>query len=148
MLALSSCSLLRTSSAAMVTSSHARPSNVIGGGGHRPKGSSVNTETNSRCRTSGIPQGSVLGPILFVVFINDLSDTIDSFSSLFADDSKVLKHIKSIEDSFALQRDLDTFQLRSGTWLLRFHPSKCKILTQRSKLILSTHMFIYLTMSS
>ena len=97
--------------------------------------------------TSGIHQGSVLGSILFVVFINDLSDTIDSFSFLFADDSKVLKHIKSREDRFALQRDLATFQLQSDTWLLRFHASKCKILAQRSKLILSTHMLTYLTMS-
>jgi hypothetical protein len=46
--------------------------------------------------TSGIPQGSVLGPILFVIYINDMPDHVDSEAYLFADDTKVYKEIKTV----------------------------------------------------
>ena len=44
---------------------------------------------------SGIPQGSVLGPILFVIFINDMPDTIDSMCQLFADDAKIISYLRN-----------------------------------------------------
>ena len=47
--------------------------------------------------TSGIPQGSVLGPILFVIFINDLPEVIQTAVRLYADDSKLLGRVKSVE---------------------------------------------------
>ena len=78
---------------------------------------------------SGIPQGSVLGPILFVLYINDMPSTLKSFCYLFADDSKVVKHIENESDSLQIQEDLDELQRWSDKWLLRFHPSKCKVLT-------------------
>ncbi|KAK3086726.1 hypothetical protein FSP39_022531 [Pinctada imbricata] len=76
--------------------------------------------------TSGIPQGSVLGPILFVLYINDLPDEVNSEVYLFADDTKIFKVIGNDTDSETLQRDLDTLTQWSNTWLLKFHPSKCK----------------------
>ncbi len=76
--------------------------------------------------TSGIPQGSVLGPLLFVLFINDLPETVMSDVYLFADDTKIFRKIKSEEDREGLQRDLKTLEEWSNTWLLRFHPDKCK----------------------
>ena len=87
----------------------------------------VNGEESSwKNVTSGIPQGSVLGPLLFVIFINDLPDTVSSEIFLFADDTKVFSINKSVVDIEQLQRDLDALETWSNTWLLKFHPEKCK----------------------
>ena len=57
---------------------------------------------------SGVPQGSVLGPILFILFINELDDSIlDSILGKFADDTRVQRHISQATDSAILQKDLD-----------------------------------------
>ena len=77
--------------------------------------------------TSGIPQGSVLGPILFVIYINDLPEVVDkdSFAYLFADDTKVFRKIESDADRLQLQVDINNLIKWSDTWLLKFHPDKC-----------------------
>jgi len=56
---------------------------------------------------SGIPQGSILGPILFVIFINDLLDAVTSTTKIFADDTKLFKAIRGPEDREKLQNDLN-----------------------------------------
>ena len=78
---------------------------------------------------SGIPQGSVLGPILFIIYINDLLDTISSAGLLFADDTKIFSPVNSIEDSISLQNDLYILENWSSTWLLEFNSQKCHVLT-------------------
>ena len=78
--------------------------------------------------TSGIPQGSVLGPILFVLYINDLPSNILSDVYMFADDTKIFNIIKSPEDQEILQNDLDSLSVWSDKWLLKFHPEKCKVM--------------------
>ena len=75
---------------------------------------------------SGIPQGSVLGPILFVIYINDLPDIVSSKAFLFADDTKIYRVITREDDHKELQKDLDILSDWSETWLLKFHPDKCK----------------------
>ena len=75
---------------------------------------------------SGIPQGSVLGPLLFVIYINDLPDSLNSEAFLFADDTKIFKIIRSEEDQGTLQNDLEKVAIWSDTWLLKFNVPKTK----------------------
>ena len=77
---------------------------------------------------SGIPQGSVLGPLLFILFVNDMPDVVHSYIQMFADDTKVFKEIASPQDSHDLQSDLDALQKWSADWLLSFNAEKCKVL--------------------
>ena len=79
--------------------------------------------------TSGIPQGSVLGPILFIVYINDLLEGVNSDGLLFADDAKIFKTIINQKDSDVLQEDLDSLIDWSKQWLLDFNADKCHVLT-------------------
>jgi hypothetical protein len=84
--------------------------------------------------TNGIPQGSVLDPYFkFIIYINDMPECVDAVAYLFADDTKLYKEIKRDEDSEKLQKDLERLQKWSDTWLLKFHPNKCKVMTVSSK---------------
>lgn len=77
--------------------------------------------------TSGVPQGSVLGPILFILYINELANVCVNGSKvyLYADDAKIYKCIYSTIDEEGLQKDLDRFKLWSDNWLLKLNISKC-----------------------
>ena len=80
--------------------------------------------------TSGVPQGSILGPYLFLLFINDMPDVVTaSTTALFADDCKIFKEIESHDDCLALQNDLNSLHQWSTEWKMSFNASKCKILT-------------------
>ena len=85
-------------------------------------------ESSWRSVTSGIPQGSVLGPLLFVIFINDLPDCVTSEAYLFADDTKIFRIITKQGDREELQQDLQKLDEWSKKWLLKFH-LKCKYMT-------------------
>ena len=78
--------------------------------------------------TSGIPQGSVLGPVLFVIFINDLPSVIQSIARIFADDTKMFRSLKTPADALTLQEDISNLQKWSKTWQLSFNETKCKVL--------------------
>ena len=78
--------------------------------------------------TSGIPQGSVLGPLLFVTYINDLPRGLKTTAKMFADDTKLYTRSDIENGPEDLQSDLDTLQGWSDRWLLRFHPQKCAVL--------------------
>ena len=74
---------------------------------------------------SGVPQGSILGPLLFILYMNDLHDVIYwSSALLFADDTKCFKHIKSPDDEQSLQNDLHNLASWSVASHLSFNPSK------------------------
>ena len=85
-------------------------------------------ESEWRNITSGIPQGSILGPILFVLYINDLAENIGNNSALYlyTDDTKIFRQILTSEDFELLQEDVYDISLWSDKWLRKFHPQKCK----------------------
>ena len=74
---------------------------------------------------SGVPQGSVLGPSLFVLFINDLPNGLNNETMLFADD---LKLICCADDISGIKEDLKNLQEWEDIWLLKFNPTKCKVM--------------------
>ena len=79
--------------------------------------------------TSGVPQGTVLGPILFLIYINDLPEYIKhSRIRLFSDDSMTYRQIKSQSDCLKLQEDLEAAIKWEQDWLMSFHPDKCNIM--------------------
>ena len=78
--------------------------------------------------TSGVPQGSVLGPTLFIYYINDLPDVTDSSSEIFADDTKGFNPVQSEEGQIKQQSCIDSFVDWSIKWLLGFNTSKCNIM--------------------
>ena len=82
---------------------------------------------------SGIPQGSVLGPLLFVIYINDLPECVSSTSYLYADDTKMFKKILNMNDALNLQSDINQFQEWSEKWFLKFHPDKCHVLILQAR---------------
>ena len=92
--------------------------------------------------TSGIPQGSVLGPILFLIYINDLLDDIESFSLLFADDTKIYRKITTKEDSEKLQKDIENLVEWTKKWKVEFNADKCHVLTL-GKFVNITHTHRY-----
>ena len=78
---------------------------------------------------SGVPQGSVLGPLLFILFINDLEQVVDlSRVSFFADDTRVSKQIGCFEDGQLLQEDLDKILDWSRSNSMKLHEQKLELL--------------------
>ena len=77
---------------------------------------------------SGVPQGSILRPILFLIYVSDIPNIITSIAKLFADDTEIYRQINKVEDSIALQSDLTTVDLLADRWHVKFNPSKCEVM--------------------
>ena len=80
--------------------------------------------------TSGVPQGSVLGPLLFLIYIDDLPSCVqNSVCRLFADDCILYQRMRSCQDSDKLQADLDQLKKWESIWLMEFHSSRCQVIS-------------------
>ena len=77
--------------------------------------------------TSGVPQGSCLGPILFVIFINDLPDVVESLCQMYADDTKVFSNAGNQQLRDQIQKDLDNLVEWADKWQMRFNAEKCHV---------------------
>ena len=77
---------------------------------------------------SGVPLGSVLGPLLFLLYVNELPTWIKSSIALFADDTKIWRRISKVEDARQLQDDLDRLRAWTRTSLMDFNVDKCKVM--------------------
>ena len=76
--------------------------------------------------TSGVPQGTVLGPILYLIYVNDLPVMLKySSAPLFADDSLIFRVIETFEDCILLQKDLEALEIWENMWQMQFRPDKC-----------------------
>ena len=88
---------------------------------------------------SGVPQGTVLGPLFFLIYINDISLNLTPGTEirLFADDSLLYRRINTHNDTVILQKDLDQLQTWEEKWKMEFHPQKCQLLrvTNKKKII-------------
>ena len=87
------------------------------------------TESRWRPVTSGVPQGSVLGPILFLIYINDLEENVSSKVLKFADDTKIYRSMQSHQDQLMLQQDINTITDWSQKWQMEFNKEKCHLLS-------------------
>ena len=83
--------------------------------------------------TSGVPQGTVLGPLFFLLYINDLPNNLTSNVHLFPDHCLLYLPVKSDNDTSLLQKDLIKLEEWQNTWLMKFNPTKCFTMTLASR---------------
>ena len=81
----------------------------------------------------GVPQGSVLGPLLFILYINHIIENLDCNSYLYADDLKIYSTVTSMRDNVNLQTNLNQVVNWSRKWLINLNISKCKVMTINGK---------------
>ena len=87
---------------------------------------------------SGVPQDTLLGPLLFLCYINDLPDAVKSTVRLFADDCLLYRSIRNMDDHLALERDLQQLETWAKTWGMHFNAKKCYLMSINQK---SAHFY-------
>ena len=90
--------------------------------------------------TSGVPQGSVLGPTLFLIYINDLPKSIDCKVSLYADDTLLYQIVNNADDASAFQRNITSIYQWSLTWQMPFNETKCHVISFGDQLFKPTYI--------
>ena len=111
--------------------------------GRRQRVTVLGATSNSLPISSGVPQGSILGPVLFLLYVNDLPDSVSTSQvAMFADDTKLFSTIKCQNDAVLLQNDLRYLEYWSSKSGLMFNELKCKQqqITRKIKPITTTYM--------
>jgi len=90
-----------------------------------------------------VPQGSLLGPLLFLIFINNLDEDINSHILKFADDTKIFKEVRNSADCSQMQADLDKLVLWAQKWQMEFNVDKCKVMHVGNRDDSSTYYPVY-----
>jgi len=85
-------------------------------------------DTHTRRRRSGVPQGSVLGPILFLVYINDIDLVVENNIMKFADDTKLYGIVSDQAQAESIQNDLNGLTLWTSRWQMKFNTDKCSVM--------------------
>ena len=94
--------------------------------------------------SSGGPQGSVIGPLLFLIYINDLPEHVTCKTRLFADDTAIYLSLKSDTQAAILQHDIEMLEELESKWDMHFNPSKCQVIhVTRSKNIINTSYILH-----
>ena len=93
-----------------------------------PKLVSWSSPTGIHQVTSGVPQGSVLAPLLFLIYINDLDINIVSKMSKFADDTKLCHRARNHDDVIELQEDINKLVECANKWQMSFNVDKCSVM--------------------
>jgi len=92
----------------------------------------LENKKSSTCKVlSGVPQGSVLGPLLFLLFINDITNRISSTIRLYVDDLIIYQQIQINDDIIKLQQDLDMLSEWADAWQMKFNFTKCEVSNKR-----------------
>ena len=105
-----------------------------------------NQKSSNKDVLSGVPQGSILGPLLFVLFINDIPQGLSPGTglALYADDTKIWRLIENYNDNAILQKDIAYLNKWSVDNKMKFHPLKCKVLAVQKSPIIPDSEFQYI----
>jgi len=93
--------------------------------------------------TSGVPQGTVLGPILFLCYINDLPECVHSQVRLFADDCLLYREIRKFKDHIVLQKDLESLEQWAASGAMSFNTNKCQVLSIGRNCVSRSSSYMY-----
>lgn len=88
-----------------------------------------------------MPQGTILGPTLFLIYVNDIPNIVTSTIKLFADDTKIYRELNNVDDTFALQSDLDSLENWTKSWQVKFNSEKWEVMRMTHKQDKSTHPY-------
>ena len=99
------------------------------------------TYSNWSAVTSGVPQGTILGPILSLIYVNDIPNVVNSAVKLFADDTKIYRELGHDSGTSVLQSDLDSLEEWTRNWQVKFNPEKCEVMRISYKQDKSNHQY-------
>ena len=92
--------------------------------------------SNLQYLTSGVPWGSTLGPLLFLIYVNDITENMECTMNLFADDSSIQQKLTDLTSFSPIKRDHERFSKYGNNWLLKFNATKTEymiVLKKRSR---------------